>query len=106
MTDPRPARKPLTGWRVLFGWTRFLLLIAVLYVGVMALAAFLPGILSGIHVDFSAPKDYVYLIPKGYVGDVYVLSNAADGVVPRTENGTVIFELYRLAPPKPRSSAR
>ncbi len=41
---------------------------------------------------FKYPRNGIYLIPKGYTGDVIIFFNQPDGVIPEVENG---FYVYR-----------
>ena len=42
---------------------------------------------------FRYPRDGIYLIPKGYTGDVIILFNQPDGVVPEVENGLYVYKI-------------
>lgn len=41
----------------------------------------------------SVPTDGIYLIPKGYTGDVIIIFDQPDGIVPEIESG---FYLYKI----------
>ena len=41
----------------------------------------------------SIPTDGIYLIPKGYTGDVIIFFNQPDGVIPETENGLYVYKI-------------
>lgn len=41
----------------------------------------------------SHPKDGIYLIPKGYKGDVILFFNQPDGIVPEVENGLYVYKI-------------
>ncbi len=42
---------------------------------------------------FKYPRNGIYLIPKGYTGDVIILFNQPDGVVPEVENGLYVYKI-------------
>ena len=42
---------------------------------------------------FKYPRDGIYLIPKGYTGDVIILFNQSDGVIPEIENGLFVYKI-------------
>lgn len=42
---------------------------------------------------FKYPRNGIYLIPKGYTGDVIILFNQPDGVVPEVENGLYVYKM-------------
>lgn len=41
----------------------------------------------------STPSNGIYLIPKGYTGDVIILFNQPDGVIPEVENGLYVYKI-------------
>jgi uncharacterized protein DUF6843 len=41
----------------------------------------------------STPSDGIYLIPKGYTGDVIIFFNRPDGAIPEVENGLYVYKI-------------
>lgn len=41
----------------------------------------------------STPTDGIYLIPKGYTGDVIILFNQPHGVIPEIESGYNVYKI-------------
>ncbi len=41
----------------------------------------------------SNPTDGIYLVPKGYVGDIIIFFNQSDGVLPEVENGFYVYKI-------------
>jgi hypothetical protein len=39
------------------------------------------------------PRNGIYLIPKGYTGDVIIFFNQPDGVTPEVENGLYVYKI-------------
>lgn len=42
---------------------------------------------------FKYPRNGVYLIPKGYRGEVIILLDQPDGIVPEVEDGLYVYEI-------------
>jgi len=39
------------------------------------------------------PRDGIYLIPNGYRGDVIIVFNQPDGIIPEVENGLYVYKI-------------
>jgi hypothetical protein len=39
------------------------------------------------------PTNGVYLIPEGYIGEVIILFNQPDGIIPEVENGLFVYKI-------------
>src|SRR4051812_41939985 len=50
-------------------------------------------LLALVNNSCSFPPNEIYLIPKGYIGDVIIFFDQPDGVIPEVENGSYVYKI-------------